>query len=231
MPKCIWPYYDRDKKIGRVSQEFGVYNPGYLPFGFTHHNGKDIHSHDEKNKRDGYPIALQSGKVVHIGFDVGGYGNYLIIDDRYNGGTWLYAHLKTIDVAIGQYVESGYLGATTGSTGNSTGPHLHLEWRPDNYKIHLNNGTLGREDFGFMLKQYQEEEMSPELVADFRRRLHRIDGDYIKVINSKGEIAQFDKHGKQIIRFSTPEKLFEQGWRMEDVDYGANWQYAYNEVI
>ncbi len=58
----------------------------------------------------------------------GGYGNYLLIDHG-NGMTTLYAHLGSVNVSQGQYVSAGEMVGVAGSTGWSTGAHLHFEVR------------------------------------------------------------------------------------------------------
>ena len=60
----------------------------------------------------------------------GGYGNMVEIDHG-TGLATRYAHLSTIAVAVGQAVEAGAVLGRAGSTGRSTGPHLHYETRVD----------------------------------------------------------------------------------------------------
>ena len=73
--------------------------------------------------------AADGGYVVLAGGGWnGGYGNHVIIDHG-NGFTTLYAHLTSIFVTPGMTVSKGEEIGTMGSTGNSTGPHLHLEIR------------------------------------------------------------------------------------------------------
>ncbi|HHU54625.1 MAG TPA: M23 family metallopeptidase, partial [Mollicutes bacterium] len=67
-----------------------------------------------------------NGVVSHIGYEGGGYGNYIVINHN-NGYYTLYAHLSRSFVSVGQIVSSGHVIATMGSTGASTGPHLHFE--------------------------------------------------------------------------------------------------------
>ena len=71
-------------------------------------------------------VAAESGTVTLSGNYGNGYGNYIIIDHGNNVKT-LYAHCYSLYVSEGQYVSQGEAIGTVGSTGNSTGPHLHLE--------------------------------------------------------------------------------------------------------
>jgi murein DD-endopeptidase MepM/ murein hydrolase activator NlpD len=73
--------------------------------------------------------AADSGYVILAGGGWnGGYGNHVIIDHG-NGFTTLYAHLNSIFVRTGESVSRGQQIGTVGTTGNSTGPHLHFEIR------------------------------------------------------------------------------------------------------
>lgn len=78
---------------------------------------------------EGAPIyASDSGTVVYAGPIGGGYGNMIMIDHG-NGYHTLYAHLSAVGVRCGQSVGQGSLIGFSGSTGNSTGAHLHFEVR------------------------------------------------------------------------------------------------------
>lgn len=78
----------------------------------------------------GSPVSAADGGYVVLagGGWNGGYGNHVIIDHG-NGFTTLYAHLNSIFVSPGETVSKGEQLGTMGSTGNSTGPHLHFEVR------------------------------------------------------------------------------------------------------
>lgn len=73
-------------------------------------------------------FAADSGLVVYAGMSYGGYGNMVMIDHG-NGYQTLYGHLSVILVRCGQSVSRGSRIGSAGSTGNSTGAHLHFEVR------------------------------------------------------------------------------------------------------
>lgn len=76
----------------------------------------------------GSPIyAAAHGRVIYAGRK-GGYGNFVEVDHG-NGLTTRYAHLSRIDVKVGQAIDAGETLGGLGSTGRSTGPHLHFEVR------------------------------------------------------------------------------------------------------
>jgi murein DD-endopeptidase MepM/ murein hydrolase activator NlpD len=72
--------------------------------------------------------AADSGVVVFAGWANGGYGNMVMIDHG-NGYQTVYAHLSSVSAGCGQSVSQGKTIAYSGSTGNSTGAHLHFEVR------------------------------------------------------------------------------------------------------
>ena len=76
----------------------------------------------------GTPIyAAAAGTVIHAGW-LGGYGNLVVVDHG-NGLSTAYAHASAILVGLGQQVSQGETLSLVGSTGNSSGPHLHFEVR------------------------------------------------------------------------------------------------------
>ncbi len=78
----------------------------------------------------GYPARVTADGTVTIAGYNGGYGNMVEVDHG-NGITTRYGHLSKILVKVGQVVSKGTILGRTGSTGRSTGPHLHYEVRVD----------------------------------------------------------------------------------------------------
>jgi murein DD-endopeptidase MepM/ murein hydrolase activator NlpD len=106
----IWPIH------GPVTSEYGPRWGGFHP-------GIDI------GMDTGTPIAAaKRGVVSFAGWNDGGYGNFVIIDHG-DGTATAYAHQSRIGCSVGQVVSQGQTIGSVGSTGNSTGPHLHFEIR------------------------------------------------------------------------------------------------------
>jgi murein DD-endopeptidase MepM/ murein hydrolase activator NlpD len=96
-------------------------------FSWRYHPGIDIAT------QLGDPIyASDTGVVVFAGWNSQGYGNLVVLDHG-NGWETLYAHLSQFNVDCGQAVYQGSVVGYAGSTGNSTGPHLHFEILNDTY--------------------------------------------------------------------------------------------------
>lgn len=105
---------------GRLSQGWG---PASGANGYSFHNGLDIAG------PVGTPIyAAQTGTVLRAGWG-GAYGNHVMIAHVINGQVWttVYAHMSSVSVSAGQRVSQGQNLGGMGSTGNSTGSHLHFE--------------------------------------------------------------------------------------------------------
>lgn len=94
-----------------------------------------VHPAIDIGGQTGNPVyATDSGVVVYAGWSDYGYGNLIAIDHG-NGWQSAYAHLSSIGVSCGQSVfQGGYIGAL-GSTGNSSGPHLHFELMINGAKV------------------------------------------------------------------------------------------------
>jgi murein DD-endopeptidase MepM/ murein hydrolase activator NlpD len=72
--------------------------------------------------------SVRAGRVAFAGWNAGGYGNLVVVDHGHGVTSW-YAHLSSIGVRAGAVVAAGSRIARVGSTGRSTGPHLHFEIR------------------------------------------------------------------------------------------------------
>ena len=130
---------DSDSSDGSDGASYGAATGGFMwPVPHTHnitslmewrwgrmHNGIDIAGGGDY----GMPfVASDGGTVIWAGNDGGGYGNYVMIDHG-NGYITVYGHASELCCYTGQYVSQGETIGLIGSTGNSTGPHLHFEIR------------------------------------------------------------------------------------------------------
>ena len=112
----LWPSYTSE-----LSSEYG-YRVNPVSGVYKLHAGVDI--------RASYGTAVwasEGGTVILAGWN-GGYGNCVMINHG-DGYTTLYGHMSSISVSVGQTVNQGQTVGYVGSTGNSTGPHLHFEVR------------------------------------------------------------------------------------------------------
>ncbi len=103
----IWP------ASGRITQGFSFFHKA---FDIANHSGGPI-------------LAADSGRIIVAGWtDNTGYGNRVMIDHG-NGYVTLYGHMSVVSVQVGQTVKRGDVLGQMGSTGRSTGTHLHFEIR------------------------------------------------------------------------------------------------------
>ena len=129
----IWPVDSRyiTSTVGGRTSPGGV--------GSTNHKGTDI-------GRVGYtsPVYASKAGTVIISQMSSSYGNYIVISHG-SGNTTLYAHLSSRKVSVGDVVQQGQVIGITGSTGHSTGPHLHFEITENGVRINpLNHGAEPR---------------------------------------------------------------------------------------
>ena len=111
--RYVWPVH------GRITSYFGRRNLGMGTSNF--HRGIDVAA------PYGTPIvASRSGTVTYAGWSNRGYGNLIRIEHAGHSESW-YGHNSKILVTVGQFVNQGEIIGRIGSTGISTGPHLHFE--------------------------------------------------------------------------------------------------------
>ncbi len=129
----IWPVDSRyiTSTVG------GRASPGGI--GSTNHKGTDI-------GRVGYTSSIYAAKAgtVIVSQYSSSYGNYVVVSHG-SGNTTLYAHMSSRKVEVGQYVNQGDVLGITGSTGHSTGPHLHFEVTENGVRVNpLSHGAEPR---------------------------------------------------------------------------------------
>jgi murein DD-endopeptidase MepM/ murein hydrolase activator NlpD len=120
-----------------ITDHFGAPRPGG-----RRHAGIDFAA------PSGTPVqAVGAGTTIFAGFNSGGYGNLVVIQHRLGYTTW-YAHLSRITSRVGESVSGGTRIGQVGSTGFSTGPHLHFEARKWNVPFdplpYMRAGTAAR---------------------------------------------------------------------------------------
>ena len=148
---AIMPVANKDLK--RMASGFGYrLDPFYHTF--TFHGGMDF------TAETGTEVyATGDGRVVKRKSDAWGYGNHLIVNHGH-GYTTVYAHLSRFAVSNGAKVKRGQLIGYVGSTGRSTGPHLHYEVRRNNNPLNpafFYRNDLSDEDYQKMLELSQRE--------------------------------------------------------------------------
>ena len=121
-PALIWPTVSR-----RITSTY--HDPDYPYRHLFEHSGLDV------GIPTGTPIkAAEAGYVARVSSGTKWYGNYIMIIHNNNLAT-LYAHLNTVNVSTDQYVGRGQVIGGSGSTGFSSGPHLHFEVRSNGIPV------------------------------------------------------------------------------------------------
>lgn len=128
----VYPESKEDPKDGdnQVYISEGGSDPsGYITSNFgwrgsRMHQGVDF-AHPNANE----PVTIVQPGVVDVGFDAGGWGNWVAVKHN-DGAETLYGHFSKVNVKKGQKIEAGTVIGNQGSTGRSTGPHIHFEYRP-----------------------------------------------------------------------------------------------------
>jgi murein DD-endopeptidase MepM/ murein hydrolase activator NlpD len=129
----IWPVE------GTLESGFGGRRNPFGGSSYEYHEGQDIEA------PMGAPVIAAASGTVIIACAQNGYGNVVYIDHG-NGLTTRYGHLSQIDVAVGQLITRGETLGRVGSTGRSTGPHLHYEVRINNQPVNPRQYLPGAEE-------------------------------------------------------------------------------------
>jgi murein DD-endopeptidase MepM/ murein hydrolase activator NlpD len=114
----IWPV----ATTIRITSYFGPSHPLGIDLGLSHAPGTPV-------------LAVLPGKVTFAGGDpCCSYGYYVIVDHG-NGLKTLYGHLRSSSVSVGQTVSQGQVLGPSGTTGYSTGVHLHFEVQKNGVRV------------------------------------------------------------------------------------------------
>lgn len=109
-----------------VSQGFGARHPRYTALGLLGHNGVDF-----ALPLGTEVLAPDDGEVIEVEYAPAGFGYYVKLRTP-AGADWLLAHLDFLELPRpGRWIAAGAVVGLSGSTGMSTGPHLHLGYRPE----------------------------------------------------------------------------------------------------
>ncbi|MEO7659051.1 MAG: M23 family metallopeptidase, partial [Pyrinomonadaceae bacterium] len=108
--------------LGKINNEFGFRRNPFGGRSYEFHAGMDI-----DGERGDIVVAPANGTVIKAAYS-GGYGNMVEIDHG-SGLTTRYGHMSKIEASVGDLITRGQLIGFVGSTGRSTGPHLHYELR------------------------------------------------------------------------------------------------------
>ncbi len=127
----IWPV---PYSSSYITSPYGYRNDP-ISGAYKFHSGIDISMPNAMGKN---LVAVKSGTVIRTTYSNSGYGNYVMID---HGGGYvsLYGHCKSLAVSNGQYVSQGQVVAYIGTSGYSTGPHVHFEIRLNGEKMNPSN--------------------------------------------------------------------------------------------
>ena len=161
-----------------ITQKFGENPAKYIPLGFKAHEGLDLVPTDENGKvlaleagKDNWDVlAIEDGEVVQDYDDpkAGGYGIYVVVLNRETKRAWWYGHFAANYVALGTKIKRGDRLGQMGSTGNSTGVHLHLGLRladENGQAINTNNGYKGFVDPLEALNSFNKNNPFPPVVV------------------------------------------------------------------
>ena len=154
----------------RITQLYGVKNSRYFK---GYHTGVDMVSEDLKIYAATAGTVIEARYAPGEGADPAGWGNYVVVrtyDGQYD---MLYAHLASLEVSTGPNITEGTILGQIGSTGQSTGPHLHFEVRKGSWQ-NLNDidplqwlVQIDKKFTNLILTQYGPDERAAGYLADY----------------------------------------------------------------
>ena len=140
----VYLYQPLDKIY--ITQAFGGNAAHYKRYGLKGHNGIDyrVRFTDSPLGRR-YVSAMADGVVEVVRWDVKGYGVHVRIRHA-DGALSIYGHLTKPYVSKGDLIKAQQIIGLSGNTGDSTGAHLHAEYRPAGWEKNTKNGYAGAID-------------------------------------------------------------------------------------
>ena len=194
--------------------------------GYGDHDTSAFHTGIDYACPIGTPVlASEAGTVVKAGWDNTGYGNCVIIQHP-DGNATLYAHMTApLMVSVGQKVKRSQLLGYSGSTGNSTGPHLHFEARRcwNDYQTHFDPMTLPLHSSIDPVVP----PAPPSVTTDFKEADAFAAGDLIKVTAPLGVKAYYNKHFGDYTVYPQNTKFYYTGHSTVRKDNG----FTYMECV
>ena len=136
------------------------------------HNGVDFASSNASA-----PVSVIQPGIIDTGYE-GGYGNWVAVKHD-NGAETFYGHLSKVNVKKGQRIEAGTVIGNQGSTGRSTGPHVHFEYRPSGPGTKAVDGRGVADSyfrFGGQVKVKKSQEKKTK--TDVDKKLGEVSTDY-----------------------------------------------------
>lgn len=166
--------------------------------------------------------AIRSGIVSYVGYDPTGFGNYVVILQE-DGFKALYCHLKSYNVKNSELVEEGQIIGIEGTSGKSTGVHLHLELReaPYDKENHIDIAEyLGIKNEEGMVSYIQNYELLEFLgIMDYWRQGYK--GKGITIASRESENTEHGAKVAELLRTLVPEStiLIDEDYKDEINDF------------
>ena len=177
---------------------------------YESHDGIDIGAYNNETVKASAP-----GKVVYAGW-VNGYGNYVEIDHG-NGISTFYAHMDSIDVSVGQTVGKGIRLGGAGSTGWSTGTHIHFGAKKNGQSINPDDLVAGK--YGTVWSTVEGDTKTQDALDRERERQRKEKVSAYKQ-NNESIISTFQKNQKQALAYGyITEKEYIDGLKKQSEAY------------